>query len=540
LTGRGLRLIARELLVAGFFLALALFASRPLASHLTTRTLAGLDPLVDLWTVNWLARHFFEPSAIFQGNMFAPERFAVLHSDLSLGTVVFLVPLAPFVADPVPLYNVAVLVALAFGGWAFHLYARALTGSLWAGLFAGVVVAFSAQQLRHLYHLNLLTIGWLALFLLGLHRLLERPSWAWAVFTGVAYALNAQSSGYYAVIGAVIALVIGAVRFRALARPVALKRVAAAALTAAVLTAPYFLSYMQARAEQNLRRPIGMSERMSFRPSRDLAHDGYLYRHVVEGRGEALFPGLLTLALAGVAVARRSPGWGALAVVAAVLIVIGFGPYAAAGERRIPLPYLLLYNIPPFDSMRHPFTFAKVGFFLVSVLAAAGYASLALARRSWAGPLLVALAILETAAPPARLQEPPPGVPPAYDYIRTLPPAPVLEVPLYAPETLLWAARHGLPVVNGQGSAFVPLEMRLHAQAIENWWITQTPESVDETRPTERLLAHYERLYVIVPSRRKPELAPLADAFDRSRLYRRLAVMPDGDRVYLLEGEPRR
>jgi hypothetical protein len=131
-------------------------------------------------------------------------------------------------------------------------------------------------------------------------------------------------------------------------------------------------------------------------------------------------------------------------------------------------------------------------------------------------------------------------VPPAYDYIRGLPRAPTLEIPLYAPETLLWAARHGLPVVNGQGSAFVPLEMRLHAQAIENWWIKQTPESVDETRPTERLSAHYERLYVIVPARRKPELARLAAAFDRSRLYRRLAVMPDGDRVYLLEGEPGR
>ncbi len=45
---------------------------------------------------------------------------------------------------------------------------------------------------------------------------------------------------------------------------------------------------------------------------------------------------------------------------------------------------------------------------------------------------------------------------------------------------------------------------------------------------------------MIVPAERKPELAPLADAFDRSRLYRRLAVMPDGDRVYLLEGDPRR
>jgi hypothetical protein len=297
---------------------------------------------------------------------------------------------------------------------------------------------------------------------------------------------------------------------------------------------------MQAREEQNLRRPIGMSERMSFSPAQDLAHDGYLYRHLVRGSGERLFPGFLVLALAGMALVRRRPGWGALALTAAVLIVIGFGPYASLGERRIPLPYLLLYGIPPFDSMRHPFTFAKAGFFLLSVLAATGFAAWPVARRAWAGPALVCLVVLETAAPAPILQSVPAGVPPAYDYIRGLPPAPTLEVPLYAPETLLWAARHGLPVVNGQGSAFVPLELRLHAQAIENWWIRQTPESVDETRPTERLRAHYERLYVIVPAQRKPELAPLAEAFDRSRLYQELAVMPDGDRIYLLEGEPGR
>ena len=131
--------------------------------------------LVDLWTVHWLAAHFFDPAQVFQGNIFFPARHAVLHSDLSLGTVVLLLPFRPFVKDPVPLTNLAAIAALAFGGWAFHALGRALTGDRWAGLVCGVLAAFNSHQMRHLYHLNLLSIGWLALFLLGLHRRCGSP-----------------------------------------------------------------------------------------------------------------------------------------------------------------------------------------------------------------------------------------------------------------------------------------------------------------------------------------------------------------------------
>ena len=69
-------------------------------------------------------------------------------------------------------------------------------------------------------------------------------------------------------------------------------------MVAVLLTLPYLRAYMEVRAEQGLRRPLGMSVSMSFLPERDLTSLGYLYGRVLGTGGERLFPGLLTLALA--------------------------------------------------------------------------------------------------------------------------------------------------------------------------------------------------------------------------------------------------
>src|SRR4029078_9507413 len=49
--------LGREALVALFFLAFAITATRPLAALGRTHVRGQLDVLVDLWTVHWLATH---------------------------------------------------------------------------------------------------------------------------------------------------------------------------------------------------------------------------------------------------------------------------------------------------------------------------------------------------------------------------------------------------------------------------------------------------------------------------------------------------
>ena len=518
-----------------FFLACAVLVTRPLALHLASHTVVGPDPLSHLWMVSWLTGHAFEPSRIFHGNIFHPAAHAALFTDLSLGTAVLVLPLRLVTGEPVVLFNAATILAFAFGGWAFHVLAHALTGNRWAGLLAGWLAAFSQHQASHVYHLNLLSIGWIALFLLGLHRMLERPSWRWAALAGVSFALTAQSSGYYGVAAMVLAMVFAAFHARALRAPRVAGAVAASVVIAALLVLPYVVAFRALQEEQGLRRPPGVSEKMSFRPARDLTSWAWAHRPLLPASGELLFPGVLPIALAGVALVRRPRPAAFYAAALAVLVVLSLGPSAEVAGRTVPLPYAWLAAIPPFDGMRHPFTFAAVGLFLVAVLAGLGFARLP--PRRWSGPLVLALAMLEMTTDPVRLRPVPPGVPPAYRLLEGLPPGPVLELPVFAEETVVWAARHGRPVVNGLG-AFVPAQTLVLDRFIQGHWIETVPEDLDASRPTPYLLGRFGVRYVILPLGRAHGFRQLADAFDRSRSFRLAAVAEDGDRIYEVAPAP--
>lgn len=530
------RPILREAGVASFFLALAALATRPLVLDLRGRTLAGPDPIVDLFTVHWLSGHLLPPRDVFGGNIFHPDPDAVLYSDLSLGTAVLLLPLRLFVSDPVPLYNLGVLLALAFAGWSFCALARALTGSLAPGLLAGVLAGFGSHQLSHVYHLNLLTIGWLALLLVALHRLLERPGPGPVLLAAASFALSAQSSGYYAVAAALLPLVFAAARWRRFADRRVAAAAAAAALLGALLLAPYARAFMALREREGLRRPPGMSVRMAFQPSRDLTSFGYLYRPVLGAEGERLFPGLLCLGLAGVAVARRRQHAGFYAAATAALLLLSLGPQLELAGRTWTLPYRWLFAIPPLDNMRHPYTFAAVATFTLSVLAALGWTGLGASRRPWAGALVVCAAVAETLAPPPVLRPLPRGLPPVYERLLTLPPGPALELPVFVPEALIWAARHGRPVANGIG-AFAPRQVLRLERMATNHWIRRVPADVDASPPARVLAEDVPVRYVIVPAGRKPSFRPLAEAMDRSRAFVLAAEAADGDRVYELRPE---
>lgn len=530
-----LRSAGREAALALFFLVLAAIATRPLILDLGGQTLGGPDPLIDLWTVHWLTSHAFEPSQIFEGNIFRPFPHAVLHSDLSLGTAVLLLPLRPFVHDPVPLYNLGVLLALGFGGWAFCALVRSLTGQLWAGILCGVLAAFGSHQLFHVYHLNLLSIGWLALLLLALHRLLARPSFAAVTLAGASFTLSALSSGYYAVAAALLSLLFAALHPQVLTG----RRLAAAAgatLLAGLLVAPYVKSYVELGEESRLRRPIGMSVRMAFAPQSDLGSRAFVYRGLLGERGEVLFPGLITLVLAPLALWRRRPEAGFYLASTFVLLVVALGPTLQWSDWSLSLPYRFLFALPLLNAMRHPYTFAAVAGLCLAVLAGLGWSSLKIAARPWAGPLVVALACLETLGPGVALRPVAPGVPEAYERLAHLPPGVALEIPPFEPEAPLWAARHGLPVANGNGAFTPPQTGRLENQ-MRAHWLDRPPHDVDDSLPTRLLLGYFDVRYVIVNASR-PGLDRLAEAFDASTRYRLLATCDDGRRIYELQRDP--
>jgi hypothetical protein len=519
---------------AGVFLLFAVWAAvvtRPLLFRMTTHMLPGPDPISHLWMVNWLTGHAFEPTQIFHGNIFHPAPHAALHTDLSMGTAVLVLPFRLFTTEPLVLFNIATLIALAFAGWAFQALVYGLTRHRWAAVLGGLLAAFSPEQMSHVYHLNLLSTGWLAVFLLGLHRIVERPTVGAILLTGVAFALNAQSSGYYAVASVMIAVVFAAVHARALWKARTAGALVAAACLAAALTLPYLHEFFELRDEQGgLRRPAQMSVNMAFQPARDFRSIGHLYGAIL-GREEGLFPGLLIPVLAVIALRRGGREAWFYAAAAVVLILLSLGPQLALGALKVALPYRWLFSVPPFDSMRHPYTLAAVALMLLAVLAGLGWSRLKLASSWWAGPAVLALAVLETLSPRPPLRAVPPGVPPAYERLASLPPGAILEVPLFAPDAVLWAARHGWPVLNGAG-AFAPVQTIVLERYIRNHWLETVPANVDEERPTPYLLGRFPVRYVILPTGRMANLEGLAAAFERSRAFRLVAVASDGDRIY--------
>jgi len=380
------------------------------------------------------------------------------------------------------------------------------------------------------YHLNLLNAGWIALFVLGLLRLDTAKPGRAVVLTGVSFALVAQSSGYYGVAAIVIGLVfvVHQVRTRRL-----LLLLCAAGTLATLLTLPYLQAFLAVHEEQGMSRALVASEAMAFHPTWDLGSQSYLYRRLLGSRGERMFPGLLALGLAPFAFRRPAREAAFLALAVLSLLVLSLGPSLVAFGYQLTLPYRWLVEVPPFDSMRHPISFAVVAVFLLAVLAGLGWSKLALAARPGAGAAVVLLAVLEVLAPPPRLQSAPRGLPPIYQFLETLPPGITLDLPVFDAKTLVWAARHGRPVANGQ-AAFAPLETLRLGRYLDNHWLRDPPRAIDGNKATRLVLERWPIRYLIVPVGRRPWLAQLALACDRSAHFKLLTTAVAGDRLYEL------
>jgi len=507
--------ILRELALFAFFVIAAGIVLRPLPFQLSDSIPAGSDPPHHLYILNWLLDHGLS-SDRFEGKMFHPARRAVLRSDLSMGTVVLLAPLAPVVEEPLVRFNLATWLSLAFSGWAFCLLARSWTQSVLSGIFAGLTAVMGSHQSLHYVHLNLLSVGWLPLFLLALDKLLARGSPGLATLAGISFALVASSSGYYGVAASVIAVIFFARR----SSLSALKWGALAALLAALLLAPYLIAYAGLHAEESLVR----TSRELAKGSWTLADTGsrtLLHRLWNPAAGEPLFPGFAVLGLCALALWRGGERERTLGLCVLVLFWLGLGEPGGL--------YHLIATLPPFSSMRHPETLTAVGVMLLSVLGAFGLSGIEKSRRALAWSFL-ALGAAETVAPPNDFFKVPPGVPPVYEAFLKLPPGPVLDVPPYEATPLIWAARRDFETVNG-GGAFIPALTNHLETTIQNHWLTDSYQPIDQTKATHFLLNETRMRYLILPAGRRGGLDPLIQRFRECRCFKEIGVY-ESDRLY--------
>ena len=500
---------AREsLAVAAIGVALAIVMTWPLITgmgHLGRTRDRDADGQFSIWNVAWVARTIVvDPIHLFDANIYSPHRRTLAYSEANLVAGALAVPVYWLTKNPWATLNVIMLFAFASAYAGAYLLLRYLSGDARAAAAGAVAFAFCPFVFAHLSHIQLLMTGGIPVSLLLLHRLADRPSAKRGIALGVALAIQALACAYYGIfagLGVGYATLILAMRRRLWRAGTYWRAIALAAATSIGLVTPFFIPFLQVRAETGFERTLGDAARWSANPQSYLASAAHAHGWLLAYAGgwiEVLFPGMFALAFGvlGVLVAARAPAsddrvreagllYGTLAVVA---FWASFGPSAGL--------YRVLYYLPAFSFLRAP---SRIG--VVVVLCLAVLASLAIARllraapQRWQWPIavvLVAAALGDTFVAPLPLFEAPVLARP-YAVLAKLPRGVVAEFPFYGERAvyylhaqyMLFSTTHWMPLVNGY-SDVIPDDFRTAATILDSF----------PSRDAFAVLAHHRVRYI--------------------------------------------
>lgn len=387
---------------------------------------------------------------------------------------------------PAVAYNLVMIAGLALASFAAWVLARRLTGD---GLTAGVaLVTYGAAPhiLGQAYNGISETVcaGWLPLTLWCVVRLVDRQSWGRAFALGLSAAVCVLTSWYYglfAILGSIVVMLwqVGlqpyAVDWRKLA-----VRLGGASGVVGLLSLPGFLAFrasLDAPDALVTRDPRFVWESLLkhnitdaaafFTPSKVPSPD--LHALYGEELIIVIYVGwvALALSLAALVMTRRhrvmAPWlWMGLAFFAFSLgpyLNIG-GEYVTPGGRRVPMPFLVLFEaLPVFDRISHPFRFVTGVSLCAALLSAHGLRHLLRKQspvfRGLATALVVTLVVAETHLGSPAVLPIPSGdarIPSAYAVMRADPvEGAVLDLPMTVPNleraVYVWyQASHGRPV----------------------------------------------------------------------------------------------
>jgi hypothetical protein len=529
----------RGLAGVAFFVVLTVAHTWPLATApgVLSRN-DNADTMLNEWILAWIAHALpRDPLALFQANIFHPEPHALAFSEHLFVPGLMAAPLLWAGASPVLAHNLVLLAGMVLTGWTTSLVLARWTGSAGAGLVAGSIAIFNTHTLTRIAHVQAMHLAFLPLALLALDEVLARPRMRHALALAAWFTLQALCSGYMLVLTAV-ALACGALARvgewvgRHRARQI-LPLLLLAAGVAGLACLPFLLPYAAVRTEQGLTRSLAEVASYSADWRDWLTTAGRLHfaawSHRFYDSTDALFPGVVPLMLASVAIgsgaALRDPRARMLLVIAVAGFALSFGP-------AFP-PYAWLYEaLPLLQGIRGAARFGYLTIFAVAGLAAYGLARLQ--RRAGPGRHgAIVLAVLCLVAVNAESWRAPiglvrfEGIPAIYDRLAGERHAVVAEMPFPHPDRVadnapyvLASTRHFHPLVNGY-SGFTPQGYVRRAAALADF-------------PDDRSIGELQRLgvtHVVVHDERDPMLAARAAQWPQLQPF----VEERGLRIYRLD-----
>lgn len=473
---------------------MAVAHSWPLASdpaHLSR--LDNHDAELLTWTVAWVG-HVLprDPLHLFEAPIFHPERHTLAFSEHLFVPSVMGAPLLWLGASPVLVYNLLIIAGLALSGWVMYLVMARWTGSVAAGVIAGLLYAFNAHVLTRFVHLQAQHVEFFPLMLYALDRVLTVPAtplaaskWKHAALLAAAFVLQALCSNHLLVFSAYALIVAVAVRWREL-NQITWQRLIAAGAMSVVALLPFLWPYYLVDQAQGLARDVTVVTQYNAGWRDYLVTGGRLHfawwSHVFyEGR-TALFPGVTAIVLAAIAIASgraiRDPR-------ARMALAIGVLGVALSFGTSLPGYPFLHQTLPLVSGLRNVARWGWLALAAIAILAGFGVAAVerALAMRSPAGALakvgwlpivlgvLVTVEAIRTPVGFTRFD----GVPAIYDRLKGDSSLVLAEFPFYSGASVsqngpyvLANTRYFRPLMNGY-SSFHPESFEARGRALNSF-----------------------------------------------------------------------
>jgi len=282
------------------------------------------DPVLNTWILRWTCEHLTALAAghwsawheWWNPTFFHPAPLALAYSEHLVAQALLVLPVHLTTDNAILCYNVSLLSTYVLSALGAFLLARDLTGNTAAALLAGVLFGFTPYRIAQLSHLQVLSAQWMPFALYALRRHLQTGSRRSIVGFAASVVLQNLSCGYFLVyFFPFLALwIAGEVTARGRWRDRALlQRLAVAGAAIVALTTPFLMPYYRLRQIGFAARPL---DEVRFYSADVTAYwttypTQWLWGSVLRaspGPENELFPGLVLIVLAGVAIALMVSG----------------------------------------------------------------------------------------------------------------------------------------------------------------------------------------------------------------------------------------
>jgi hypothetical protein len=374
----------------------------------------------------WFKKSFLNPNLSFYNDVYLyhPTGVTMAFSDVSPFLMILSVPMQILVGR-ITTYNLFILSSFIISGFGVYLLVKYLTGDGRASFIAGVIFAFCPQHfMQALAHMNIASVQWLPFFILYFLKAVKDGSRKDAVFASVFLSLASLCSWFNALyillfVGLYIAFNYFNDKEKILNRKVAGNLVLIGALSL-LLIFPFLYPMLIELTRSNYMKPspadsVWYSADLVgfFIPSRIHPLFGEyvasLYEKFTSHISEnTIYIGYTVIFLVGYYVLkhRKSLGESKFWVVSSLFFfLLSLGPILhILGKTNftvfnvtIPLPYLILYYIPPISITRVPSRLSIMLMLSLSVLTGYGIKEILhkISRKNIATILILSLILFE-------------------------------------------------------------------------------------------------------------------------------------------------